>query len=225
MSNVGCLIQTQFIRPPKELLKKFAGVPVANIDDAMNGVFALPSALRPVNDVPLLGAAFTVKVPAGDNLMYHKAMDIAEPGDIIVIDAGGYTERAIVGELMSTYCMIRGIAGIIVYGAIRDEAPLRKLGFPVYYIATTPNGPYQNGPGEINTDISIGNVTIHPGDIMIGDADGVVVIPPKDAEEILAKALAIGKHEEQLFAAMRKAKQWDRPFVDKKLREIKCEIF
>jgi RraA family protein len=224
MANIGCVINKTFKRPDKALIEKFRGVPVANIDDVVNGMSALPSSLRPVNSVPLLGPAFTVRVPAGDNLMYHKAMDLAEPGDIIVIDAGGYTERAIVGELMSTYCMERGVAGIVVYGAIRDKEPLEHLPFPVYYVATTPNGPYQNGPGEINTTISIGGVIIRPGDILTGDGDGVLVIQPEHAEEILQNAKKVGEHEDHLFADIRSTKKWERPFVDERLAAIHCEI-
>ena len=213
MANIGCVIVKDFMRPDKALIEKFRDVPIANIDDVMNGTSALPSALRPVNQAKLLG----------DNLMYHKAMDMAKPGDIIVIDGDGYTERAIVGELMSTYCMLRGVAGIVLYGAIRDEEPLRHMDFPVYSIATTPNGPYQNGPGEINTTISIGGVVIRPGDIITGDADGVLVVQPEHAEEVLAKAKAVGRHEDELFAAMRRGSVWDRPFVDSRLDALNCE--
>ena len=103
MNESCCTIRTDFPRPAKELIEKFRGVPVSNLVDAMFGEFSLPSGLRPVNQVPLLGPAFTVQCPPGDNLMFHKSLDMVQPGDIIVIDAGGYTERGIVGELMTSF--------------------------------------------------------------------------------------------------------------------------
>ena len=120
MSAIGCRIRTDFPRPPRELVELFRGVPVANIDDCMNRMAAIDAAIRPLNAAPLLGTAFTVKVAEGDNLMFHKAMDMAQPGDVFMIDAGGCTERSIFGELMLTYCKVRGVAGVVVDGAVRD---------------------------------------------------------------------------------------------------------
>lgn len=117
MSKVGCVIIEDFKRPDKALVEKFRNVAVANLDDCMNRISAVHEDIRPVNKGKLLGPAFTVKVPSGDNLMFHAAMDLAKPGDVIVIDAGGDTRRSIFGELMVTYCRKRGIAGIVVDGS------------------------------------------------------------------------------------------------------------
>ncbi|MCC8189431.1 MAG: RraA family protein, partial [Planctomycetes bacterium] len=164
MSPIGCRIYTAVPRPPRSLVERFRDLPVANIDDCVNRLAAAHSAIRPLNSARLLGPAFTIKVPEGDNLMFHKAMDLAQEGDVIVIDAGGLTTRAIFGELMIAYCMARKLGGVIVDGSIRDRDSLARLDFPVYARGVSPNGPYKNGPGEINTPISFGGVVVHPGD-------------------------------------------------------------
>jgi RraA family protein len=178
MANVGCKIIKNFERPDRKLVELFKGMPVANIDDCMNRTAAVRSDIVPMNKAPLLGTAFTVKVPEGDNLMFHAAMDMAQPGDVIVIDAGGDVNRAIFGELMITYCHKRGLAGVIVDGVIRDSDEIAEMDFPVYAKGAIPNGPYKNGPGEINTVISFGGKVICPGDIIVGDGDGLLVAAP-----------------------------------------------
>lgn len=120
MANVGCRIELGFRRPEKEWIERFRGVPVANLDDCMGRMAAMDQGLRPVGKAKLLGPAFTIRVPQGDNLLFHKAMDLAQPGDIMVIDAGGGRNRAILGELMARYCIRRQLGGIIVDGSIRD---------------------------------------------------------------------------------------------------------
>lgn len=195
LKNTGLRIVRDFKRPEEQLVNDFKNLPVANLDDQMNRISAMDENIRPVNNSKLLGTAFTVKVPIGDNLMFHKAMDLAQPGDVIVIDAGGDTKRSILGELMVTYCKLQGIAGIIVDGSIRDLEELSKLeNFPIYAKAVTPDGPYKNGPGEINTPISCGGQIVYPGDIVLGDADGVVFVRPDEAKELLEKTR---KHNEK----------------------------
>ena len=162
--SVGNKIIYNFPRPAKELVEQFRGMPVANIDDNMGRIAAVDSAIVPINSSPLVGTAFTIRAPQGDNLMFHKAMDMAQPGDVIMIDAGGSVDRAIFGELMATYCRSRGIAGIVCDGAIRDCDGLSKMtDFAVYAKGVTPNGPYKNGPGEINTPVVIGGKLVLRG--------------------------------------------------------------
>lgn len=155
---IGCKIIRDFKRPAPELIARFEGMPVANIDDNMGRIAAVDAGIEPIGyKGQLLGPAFTIKVPQGDNLMFHAAMDLAKPGDVIVIDAGGFVDRAIFGELMATYCKARGIKGIVCDGAIRDREGLANMeGFHVYARAAIPNGPYKNGPGEINVPVVIG---------------------------------------------------------------------
>jgi RraA family protein len=224
MANVGCKIITDFVRPDKSLVEAFRGIPVANIDDCMNRMAAVHQDINPVNKTKLLGIAFTVKVPNGDNLMFHKAMDLAKEGDVIVIDAGGDTSRAIFGEIMTSYCKSRKLAGLIIDGSIRDYDALSKMDFPVYARGVTPNGPYKNGPGEINTVISFGGQIVHPGDIIAGDEDGIIIIKPEEAEELANKAKAISAGEEDTKNDIEKNGRVDRPWVDEKLKAINCTI-
>ena len=222
--NIGCVIVTGNPRPDRELVEKFAGLPVANIDDCMNRTAAVHNDIFPLNKTPLLGTAFTVKVPQGDNLMFHKAMDMAQPGDVVVIDAGGFTDRASFGELMIQYCQKRGLAGVIVDGAIRDSDTLSTVDFPVYAKGVTPNGPYKNGPGEIGTTISFGGQVVRPGDIIVGDQDGIIIIKPEEAEELAAQAKAVFEKEEKITETIHKEGTYIRPWVDEKLKEIGCEF-
>jgi len=222
----GCKIIKDFPRPSQELVEKFRDLPVANIDDCMNRVAAVDSAIEPIGySGQLLGTAFTVRLPQGDNLMFHAAMDLAKPGDVIVIDAGGFTDRAIFGELMATYCKVRGIRGIVCDGAIRDRIGLAQMeDFHVYARSATPNGPYKNGPGEINVPVVIGGQTVYPGDIVVGDDDGVLFIRPDMAEQLAAATVAVSKMEADIMEHIVHDGTYIRPWVDQKLAEIGCEI-
>lgn len=223
--SVGNKIISDFPRPDKELVEQFRGMPVANIDDNMGRIAAVDAALVPMNSSPLVGTAFTIRMPQGDNLMFHKAMDMAQPGDVIMIDAGGSVDRAIFGELMVNYCRSRGIAGIVCDGAIRDRDGIGKLtDFAVYAKGVTPNGPYKSGPGEINTPVVIGGKLVRPGDIIVGDSDGVIIIPPEHAADIAAATRATMKMEEQIMDDIVNKGEYIRPWVDKKLQEIGCEM-
>lgn len=224
--SIGCKIIRDFERPAPELVARFKDMPVANIDDNMSRIAAVNTDLEPIGyKGQLLGTAFTVRVPQGDNLMFHAAMDLAKPGDVIVIDAGGFTDRAIFGELMATYCKSRGIKGIVCDGAIRDRGGLAALeGFSVYARSATPNGPYKNGPGEINVPVVIGDKIVHPGDIVVGDDDGVLFIDPAIANEVADATLAVEKKEAGIMEHILNDGTYIRPWVDEKLKEIGCEI-
>jgi len=222
--NIGCKIIYDITRPDPALVAKFRGLPVANIDDCMNRIAAVDSAIRPMNKAPLLGTAFTIRLPEGDNLMFHKAMDMAAPGDVVVIDAGGATNRAIFGELMLTYCHTRGIAGVVVDGAIRDVGAISQMDIPVYARGISPNGPYKNGPGEINVPVVIGGKIVFPGDIVVGDEDGLLIVRPENAEEIIRSVLTLNKKEKDIMDNILEKGTYIRPWVDDKLREISCEF-
>lgn len=223
--SINCRIIKDFKRPDASLIAKYKGMPVANIDDNMGRIAAVRNNIQPVGKGQLLGPAFTVRVPQGDNLMFHAAMDLAKAGDVIVIDAGGFTDRAIFGELMATYCKSRGIKGIVCDGAIRDKEELAALeDFPVYAISATPNGPYKNGPGEINVPVVIGDKIVHPGDIVVGDGDGVVFIDPAIAENLAEATEGVMKKEADIKKHIEKDGTYVRPWVDELLRKIGCEI-
>jgi RraA family protein len=222
MSNVGLRIYRKINRPSKALIEGFAGLPVSNIADMMNRMFCLDATIRPMNSAPLLGPAFTVKARAGDNLLLHKALDMAQPGDILAVDAQGDLSNSLFGELMALYAKKKGIGGVVIDGAIRDIAALKKMDIPIYAAGITPAGPYKDGPGEINSAISCGGVVINPGDILVGDEDSIVVIKPEDAPELLKKAKAKNLAEQKTMKEIEDLK-WDRAWIDKALQDRGCE--
>lgn len=198
---------------------------MANIDDNMGRIAAVDASIFPLNpNAKLLGTAFTVNAPAGDNLLFHKALDMAQPGDVIVLANKGSLSRSLCGEIMSNYAKSRGLAGIIIDGCVRDSAALRELDFPVYAKGVTPNGPYKNGPGEMNFPVSFAGIIINPGDIIVGDADGLLVIRPEDAEELAKKAKAWHDSEEKQLEGILTKGEWVRPWVDDKLKEVGFEF-
>lgn len=183
-------------------MKQFYDLPTTCISDALNGMNNLNPSIKPLQDsYKVAGRAFTVKIPAGDNTMVLKAIKEASPGDVLVVDAKGESYRAVAGDFVVGLAQKLGIAGIIVDGVIRDLIGVRSLNFPVFSKGTTVAASFKNGAGEINVPISCGGVSITPGDIIVGDADGVVVIPQADAEKILEKALAKLKKDEQREAS------------------------
>ena len=136
----------------------------------------------------LAGPAFTIEVRAGDNLMIHTAMAMAKPGDVLVVDGKGDRTCALMGSIMINACKKLGLAGVVIDAACRDTEELRELGFPVYCVGANPNGPTKFVPGRINWPISCGGIAVHPGDLVVGDADGVVVIEREKAPTLLDEA-------------------------------------
>ena len=195
-SKIGFRIYKDFKRPSEELVHKFNGIPSSNIGDILLRLSCMRHEIKPFNDLPLLGIAFTVKAPAGDNLVLQKALDLAKPGDIIVVDGEGCKDRSLMGEMMVDYAVRRGIKGFVIDGAVRDANALKNAKIPFYASAVTPQGPYKNGPGEINVPIACGGQVVFPGDILVGDEDGIVVIRPQYAEELAE--LAIRKHDGEI---------------------------
>lgn len=172
------------------IIEKFQNVPTTCISDTMQGLNNLDPAIKPLKEEHhIAGRAFTVKMPVGDNLTVLQAIRDAQPGDILVIDAKGDTYRAIAGDFIVGLAQTMGIKGIVVDGVIRDIAGIKKLDFPVFCKGTTVAASGKAGWGEVNVPISCGGVSINPGDIIVGDADGVVVVPQEKEEEILVQAL------------------------------------
>lgn len=156
---------------------------VAGRRGALDGRIA---ALHP--SMRLAGPAFTVEVRAGDNLMIHAAMAMARPGDVLVIDGKGDRTCALMGSIMINACKKLGLAGVVIDASVRDTEELRELGFPVYAVGSNPNGPTKFVPGRINWPISCGGVAVRPGDLVVADADGVVVIEREKAPSLLELA-------------------------------------
>lgn len=147
----------------------------------------------------LVGSAVTVKTRAGDNLYIYKAMTMLEPGHVLVIDAAGDVSNACIGEIMKKYLQQRGCAGVIVNGAIRDVAAFEHDSFPCYAKGNVHRGPYKEGPGEINVPVSIGGQVIQPGDVIVGDEDGIVSFPVEQAQSLIAAARAHAAKEEKIM--------------------------
>jgi len=204
--------------------KKFLNLPVANVSDCMSRLTAGGSQIRPMHKSgQLAGPALTIKTRPGDNLMLHKAIDLAEPGDIIICDAGGDLTNSLMGELMLSHALKRGVGGFVLNGAIRDAEAFLDINLPVFAAGVSHRGPYKDGPGEINVPIAIAGMVIEPGDLIIGDWDGVLSVPLKEVGTVLKKT------EEKQAAEIEEMKkigigEWDRSWVDKVLKERGCEM-
>ena len=206
-----------------EIVARFSKLPVANVSDAMRRMTAGGARLRPMHKEGVLaGPALTVKTRPGDNLMLHKAMALATPGDIIVCDAGGDLTNALVGEMMLAQMVKRGVAGLVINGAIRDVAAIRAQTMPVFAAGVTHRGPYKNGPGEVNVPIAIDGMVIEPGDLVLGDDDGLLCVPFDQADEIYAHAQAKFEAEQRQMQNIA-AGTHDASWVDAELRKQGCE--
>jgi regulator of RNase E activity RraA len=211
------------IRSDRSLVEAFAKIPSAIISDNLNRMVAAGPTVRPMHKGgTLAGTALTVKTRPGDNLMIHKAADMAQPGDVIVVDAGGDLTNALIGELIVSHARSRGVVGFVVNGAVRDMDVIAVDDYPIYGAGVSHRGPYKDGPGEVNVPISLDGMVIAPGDIIIGDLDGVVCIPREEAESVLAASRAQLDKEAGIQAAIAGA-GWDRAWVDEILKAKGCE--
>lgn len=212
--RVGRSVFPQFSPRVWEQLQQVAA---AHISDNMARTHGMASAIRPIHgEGKLMGTALTVRTRPGDNLVVHHAADIVKPGQVIVVDAAGGTTHAILGEIICHVAMKNGARGFIVDGAIRDADAIRAMGFPVFARGVTHAGPLKGGPGEINVPVSCGGVVVQPGDLVVGDGDGVVVVPQAEVEEIVARAYAQLLKEEDTMRQI-EAGTMDRSWVRKRL--------
>jgi len=176
----GFRVRQSIERPARAVVEGFAPFDTPDISDLMNRLYTMSSDIHCVTTVDgrILGPACTVKVFPGDNLMVHKSLDVARPGDVVVVDASASTTFAVLGDLVSTKARHRGIAGFVVDGLVRDLPDIQALGdFPVFARGVSPIGPLHRGPGEVNFPVSAGGIVVHPGDLVVGDRNGVVVVP------------------------------------------------
>ncbi|MFB6077894.1 MAG: 4-carboxy-4-hydroxy-2-oxoadipate aldolase/oxaloacetate decarboxylase, partial [Halarchaeum sp.] len=180
-------VETDIERPDRAVVEGFEGIPSSIASDVTGNVrFAMDSGIKPVYEgADLAGTAVTVKAEPGDNLIIHKAITMAEPGDVLVIDANGYVETGHLGELMCASCKAHDLAGVVIDGAIRDRADIAEMEFPVYARGVHPQGPLKQSPGSINVTVTCGEVSVEPGDVLVGDGEGVTVVPADSAEEVL----------------------------------------
>jgi RraA family protein len=221
---IGFKICKRVRKVAPSLVAKFSELPVANVSDSMSRMTAGGPRLRPMHaGGGMAGPAFTVKSRPGDNLMVHAALNRAEPGDVLVVDGGGELTNALVGELMLAYAEKIGLAGVVIDGAIRDSGAIRANRFPVYAAGVTHRGPYKDGPGEINVPIAIDGMVIAPGDLIVGDGDGIVCVPFDVTAEVLKATEAKHQAEIKQLALIKEGKL-DRSWVDATLTRLGCKI-
>ncbi len=205
---------------PDHFIQAFRGMPVANVSDCMARMTAAGPRLRPMHKRGyLIGSALTVKCRPGDNLMIHKALTMAQKGDVIVVDAGGDLTNALFGEIMMASSVAIGVAGIVLNGAVRDSEEIAQGEFPLYAAGVTHRGPYKDGPGEINVPIAIDGMVIHPGDLMLGDADGLLCVPHDSLQSVLEATQQKMLIEKQMLADIA-AGTLDTAWIDATLRRI-----
>ena len=194
---------TRDSRPAPELIEAFKAIPTSVISDNLDRL-AGSVGLRPFHRAGrMVGVAFTVRTRSGDNLAIHQALELVGPGDVIVVDGGGDESRALVGEIMKNIAERRRAAGYVIDGAIRDVAAFAASDFPCFARSVIHRGPYKSGPGVINVPVSIGGAVISPGDIVVGDEDGVVSFTPSAAPQLLEAVQAQIKREEQILQTIR----------------------
>jgi regulator of RNase E activity RraA len=203
-STIGFRIYTHTPRPSKEDLAGFRDAPTGNVCDAMDRLMAMDYRIKPLDPaLHLCGPALTVRTRPGDNLMVWKALDVAQPGDVLVIATYNYTTTSTFGELVVMAAKAKGLAGIVSDGMCRDTSGIRATGLPVFAFGSVPSSPGKDGPGEIGGPVSCGGLAVHAGDIIVGDADGVVVVPLADVPQVLDKLKAVEEKERQMLANIR----------------------
>jgi len=198
-----------------KVLAALREIPLSALSDNMHrniGTVGLQPYHRPVKQT-MAGTAVTARSRGGDNLTYLRALEFCRPGDVLVIDGGGDLLNAAVGGILSFYAASIGLHGVVVDGAIRDVAEIREREFPVYARGVTHRGPYKDGPGEINVTISIGGMVVNPGDIIVGDQDGLLAIPQDGVEALIDKARGVLEAEAETMRAMKEGR-WNRAFID-----------
>ncbi len=225
--TVGSRIYLKKCEDGLALAGELAKIPTANIADTMGRSCALHPRIKlysaPQQPVTA-GIALTVKTRGGDNLLIHAALDMAKEGDVIIVsNEGGVDNRSLMGEIMFTYASYKKLTGLVLDGPIRDVDAAREMALPIYATGTTPGGPYKEGPGEVNVPISCGGISVNPGDIVVMDSDGVIIIPLKDAPEVLAAAQKLQANDEAKVIAAGNGTA-KREWVGKKLAAKEIEI-
>lgn len=222
--SVGYRIYKKIKRLDNSLIEAYTDIPVTNIGDASNRLYCLAGNIKSLNHRRAVGIAYTVSVSDGDNLLFYYAIDNAQPGDIIVVSGNGLETRALCGEIMALFAHKRQLGGFVVDGAVRDRVALQNLPFPVFARNVSPNGPYKNGPGEVNVPIVVDGRVVNPGDLIIADEEGIAIINPKDADEVLENAREVMRKEERVIEAIHKNGALDLTWMYEKLKKDACSI-
>jgi RraA family protein len=191
---------------PAAVLDSLRALVVSHLSDNLQRLSGAHGLQRLNPSRKLVGTALTVKTRPGDNLLIYKALMMMSPGHVLVVDGGGDTSNALVGELIMLYAQQRGCAGFVIDAAVRDSAAFHAADFPCYARAVNHRGPYKNGPGQINVPVSIGGQVIRPGDLIVGDEDGVVSFPPEQAGTLIAAAQQTAAFEDAIKAEIANGK-------------------
>jgi regulator of RNase E activity RraA len=224
-NNVGFRVFSKIPRPEQDVIAELGKLETVYITDAMNRFGGMDGSLRPADPaMRIAGPAVTVRVASGDNLMVYKAFEVAELGDVLVIEARGFTTVAQWGDITSMLAKRLGLAGMVTDGSLRDVNGICEVGFPVFAKPfCTPNGALKDGPGEVNVPVSVGGVPVLPGDVIVADSHGVVVVPRRDAAAVAGKARAIVEAERKKIAEIEKG-HLSADWLEGALRQKGCEI-
>lgn len=201
---------------PEELTRALHSVVTPHISDNLRRMSGIVGLQRFSRSRKLVGTAYTIKARPGDNLLIYRALKEIEPGHVLVIDGGGDPNNALVGELIMLYALQRGCAGFVIDGAIRDVRAFFDADFPCYARSSTHRGPYKIGPGASNRDVTVGRQVVHPGDVVVGDEDGVVSFDPADGARLLAAIAQTAKTEDAIKAEIATGRV-DQSWLDKTL--------
>jgi 4-hydroxy-4-methyl-2-oxoglutarate aldolase len=197
------LVIKDFKRPSMEWVDKFRNIPASIVSDCLNRHYAMMGDLKPIFEgIRLVGPALTIQSMAGNNLMSHLALTFAKPGDVFVIDGRGYLGNSVWGGIQGLYARRIGVAGLVVDGAIRDVENMREMKFPVYCKGITPAGPHKGWADCVNVPIQCCGIPVNPGDLIVGDDDGVAVIPLEQIEEVYNESLKRLSMEESWMQAL-----------------------
>ncbi len=204
-----------FVRVDADLVKTASTYQASILADVAGRRGTFSSRIAPLApSMRIAGPALTVEVRPGDNLMIHAAMSLAKPGDVLIIDGKGDETCALMGEIMVSQCMALGIAGVVIYGSVRDTDAIRELGFPMFAVGANPNGPTKLIPGRVNWPVSVGGTVVNPGDLIVADADGVVVVETSKAASVVAQAAKKVADETARIAGIRSGKQLRPSWLD-----------
>lgn len=211
-------IRRHWPRPPAELIGRFKDVPSGFAVDAMGRAGALDHRILPVwPGGAFVGSALTVWTTPRDNLAPYAALSLAKPGDVVLVATGDAEGFSVLGDLIIGMMRNCGIVAVVTDGLIRDVTGIRDVGIPVYARGVSPNSPFKNGPGGVGTAITLGGVVVQPGDIVIGDSDGVVIVPLMRADDVLHELVAVRRKEAEMDAAVRGGMKMP-PWLDDALR-------
>lgn len=225
--SVGKRIYLKRNLPDLNLVRDLEQYPTANLADVMNRNVAMHPRIKLIskpNKKVISGIALTVKTRAGDNLALHAALNIAKENDILIVSNESDDSRAVMGEIMINYLKyVKKATAVVIDGPIRDIDVLKNIDFPIYATGSCPGGPYKDGPGEVNTPISAGNIIINPGDAIVLDSDGVIVVPKEDIRNVLISVKTYAENDSLKTKLAKEGKQ-DRTWVDNLLKNKEFEI-